>query len=157
MCLQMADIDGCITTLVAFVWFFATVRFQMSPQIACLNRCKVTLLAFFQLFSTVHFQMCPQWPMRRCIITQVAFVWFFSVHIGNSFTEIVAIEHKGKSNKCNLCDYASSNAGHLRTHLKTHSGEKSNKCNQYDYASFYASALKDHLKILIGEKSHKCN
>ena len=29
-----------------------------------------------------------------------------------------------KPNKCNQCDYASSNAGNLRTHLKTHSGEK---------------------------------
>ena len=30
-----------------------------------------------------------------------------------------------KSNKCNQCDYASSWAGNLRTHLKMHSGEKS--------------------------------
>ena len=28
-----------------------------------------------------------------------------------------------KSNKCKQCDYASSQAGDLRTHLKTHSGE----------------------------------
>ena len=69
-----------------------------------------------------------------------------------NFTEIVAIEHKGKSNKCNLCDYASSNAGHLRTHLKMHSGENSNKCNQCDYASSYAHVLKDHLKKTL-EKS----
>ena len=32
-----------------------------------------------------------------------------------------------KSNKCNQCDYASSRSGHLRTHLKMHSGEKLNK------------------------------
>ena len=60
-----------------------------------------------------------------------------------------------KSNKCNQCDYASSHAGNLRTHLKTHSGEKSNKCNQCDYVSSYASALKKHLKIHSGEKSNK--
>ena len=37
--------------------------------------------------------------------------------------------HSGeKPNECNLCDYASSDAGSLRKHLKTHSGEKSNKC-----------------------------
>ena len=40
-----------------------------------------------------------------------------------------------ESNKCNQCDYASSQAGNLRIHLKTHSGEKSNICNQCDYAS----------------------
>ena len=68
-----------------------------------------------------------------------------------NFTEIVAIEHKGKSNKCNQCDYASSQAGHLRTHLKTHSGEKSNKCSQCDYASSRACHLRTHLKMHSGE------
>merc|ERR1712218_523936 len=62
-----------------------------------------------------------------------------------------------KSNKCNQCDYASSRAGHLRTHLKTHSGENSNKCNQCDYASSSAGNLRAHLKRHRGEKSNKCN
>ena len=52
-------------------------------------------------------------------------------------------------NKCNQCDYASSQATHLRRHLKTHSGEKSNKCNQCDYATSYASAMKTHLKSTV--------
>ena len=61
-----------------------------------------------------------------------------------------------KSNKCNQCDYASSQAGNLRQHLKTHSGEKSNKCNQCDYASSEAGHLKRHLKTHSGG-SKKCN
>ena len=40
------------------------------------------------------------------------------------FNERVANVHREKSNKCNLCDYASSQAGNLRRHLKLHSGEQ---------------------------------
>ena len=49
---------------------------------------------------------------------------------------------KVKSNKCSLCEYASSQAGSLKTHMKTHTGEKSNKCNQCDYASSQAGDLR---------------
>ena len=66
--------------------------------------------------------------------------------------------HSGeKPNKCNQCDYASSRAGHLRKHLKMHTGEKSNKCNQCDFASLYAGNLRKHLKTHSGEKPNKCN
>ena len=63
-------------------------------------------------------------------------------------------ENADISNKCNQCDYASSDAGNLRRHLKTHSGEKSNKCNQCDYASSRADKLRTHLKTHSGEKSN---
>ena len=60
--------------------------------------------------------------------------------------------HSGeKSNKCNQCDYASSEAGDLRKHLKMHSGEKSNKCNKCNYASSQAGNLKRHLKTHSGK------
>ena len=62
-----------------------------------------------------------------------------------------------RPNKCNQCEYASSEAGNLRRHLRTHSGEKSNKCNQCNYASSDASNLRNHLKTHSGEKSNKCN
>ena len=37
---------SCKITLVAFVWLFPTLCFQMSPQVACLRGCKVALVAF---------------------------------------------------------------------------------------------------------------
>ena len=74
-----------------------------------------------------------------------------------NISERVANVQREKSNNCNLCDYASSHAGHLRTHLKTHIGEKLNKCNQCDFASIQAGDLRTHLKTHSGEKSNKCS
>ena len=76
---QISCLWGCKVTLVASVWLFSNVRFQMFPQIACLRGGKVTLVAFVLLFLTVYFHMIPQ---SACIIqskvTLVAFVWLFS-------------------------------------------------------------------------------
>ena len=59
--------------------------------------------------------------------------------------------HTGeKSNKCSQCDFASSEADHLKRHFITHSGEKSNKCNQCSYASSNAGSLRAHLKTHRG-------
>ena len=70
----------------------------------------------------------------------------------DSNVKIRSTDNAIKSHKCNQCDYASSNAGHLRTHLKAHNGEKSKKCNQCDYASSQAGNLRRHLKTHRGEK-----
>ena len=66
--------------------------------------------------------------------------------------------HTGeKTNKCNQCDYSSSQAGNLRRHFKMHSGEKPNICNQCDFASSHTGNLGRHLKKHSGEKPNKCN
>ena len=57
-------------------------------------------------------------------------------------------------NKCNQCNYMSSYKGNLRTHLKTHGGEKTNKCNLCDSAFSRADNLRRHLEIHSGEKSN---
>ena len=53
MSFQIAHRKKCRVTLLAFVWLFSTVCFQMSPQIAGLRGCIITLVAFVWLFSTV--------------------------------------------------------------------------------------------------------
>ena len=90
------------------------------------------------------------------------------IHTGRRFEEAFENTHGEKSSKCNLlrqgprltCDgepdktnYASSHAGNLRIHLKTHSGEKSNKCNQCNFASTWPADLRIHFKSHSGEKS----
>ena len=64
----------------------------MSPQIAFIRGCIVTLVAFVWLFSTVYFQMFPQIACpRRGIVSLVAFVWFFffiiSVFLGKIYID----------------------------------------------------------------------
>ena len=69
---------GCIVTLVAFVWFFSSMCFQMSPQVACISICKFTLVAFVWLFTTVCSQMSFQITcVRRCKATLAAYGNFF--------------------------------------------------------------------------------
>ena len=88
MCHQSACIRGCIVTLVAFVWLFTSVCFHMSPQMAFLGGCIVTLFAFVRLFSTVTFQMSPQIVcVRGCKVTLIAFVWLFSNVSSNCLPE----------------------------------------------------------------------
>ena len=54
--IQHSSVSGCTchngcTCLI----FLHTVRFQVSPQIACLWKCKVTVVAFFQLWLMFDF------------------------------------------------------------------------------------------------------
>ena len=49
---RMQSHTGCICS-------FSLLRFKISPQHVCTRRCIVTLVAFVWLFATVRFQMSP--------------------------------------------------------------------------------------------------
>ena len=88
-CPQISCLKRCKVTLIAIVWFFSRVCFQMFPQIACLNWCIITLVTFKQFFSSIGFHLCPKiisqnWYIVTLIafVPLVALVKFFSiVHI----------------------------------------------------------------------------
>ena len=48
--------------------------------------------------------------------------------------------------ECEYCGHTSVRRSELNNHLKMHTGEKSNKCNQCDYASSQAGHLRTHMR-----------
>ena len=85
------------------------------------------------------------------------FVINMSTSSFETFSMWLEKRHKEKQNNRNRGDFASTTAGNLRRHLKTHSGEKSHKCNQCDFTSARQDNLKTHMKTHSGEKSYKSN
>ena len=76
----MAWIRGCIITLVAFVWLFSTMHYQMCFQMTSIRGCVFALVAFVLFFYAVCFQMNPQMAcIRKCIFTLLAFIWFHAI------------------------------------------------------------------------------
>ena len=61
-----------------------------------------------------------------------------------------------KSNKCNQCDYASSNRDQLRNNLKAHNGERLNKCNQCNFVFSQTSTFENRLWKTKHRKNCEC-
>ena len=112
-------------------WFIRfIVYFPMQPMWLCFFLDRL----FEETFENTQWRKVKQMqPMRLCFFKFENAHWY-------------------KSYECNQCDYASSQAGDLRNHLKIHSGEKSNKCNQCDYA-FSRQEIWGHIWKRTLEKS----
>ena len=57
------------------------------------------------------------------------------------------IDEKNKPHKCKMCNYTTSQKGHLNHHIKSvHEGKKSHKCSICDYSFSEKGSLKRHIK-----------
>ena len=85
---------------------------QMQPMWLCI----LSGRQFEDTFQNAQWRKVKQvQPMWLCIFS------------GRQFEDAFKNSQWRKVKKCNQCDFASVQAGDLRTHLKTHSGEKPNQ------------------------------
>ena len=90
---------------------------------------------------------CGEWKWKKLvkITTSATKRWKVPMKMAKNFNKLKT--HSGeKPNKCNQCDYASSQSCSLKQHTKIPSGETPHKCYQRDFASSYAAILKIHMK-----------
>ena len=54
------------------------------------------------------------------------------------------------------CNFSCTTSSHLKRHIKTHSGEKQFSCDKCNYSSNQAGHLKEHMRQHSGEKPFAC-
>ncbi|KAH3750486.1 putative zinc finger protein 66 [Dreissena polymorpha] len=57
---------------------------------------------------------------------------------------------------CEVCGYLCKQSGNLKTHMRIHTGERPYKCEECDFAFKQSGELKTHMRIHTGEKPYKC-
>ena len=59
--------------------------------------------------------------------------------------------------KCPFCSKIMAHAGHMKTHILTHTGEKPHTCNECGKAFAQKHNLEHHMMIHTGERPFSCN
>ena len=65
---------GCIVTLVAFIWPFSTVSFQMCPQSTCIRGCKHTLVAICLTFLHCGYLHAPSKRLPAWMHSRIGYI-----------------------------------------------------------------------------------
>ena len=131
---QSDCLGWCIVALVAFIWLFTTVRFQMPPKIACIIWRKLTLVAFFHnhrsffidniftkiciLKSLIHHQHETRKRKKTACFTNStrqlsAEHWFFSSQI----SLMLDFYWKNESEKNDIWQFLSCHQEHFHIHI----------------------------------------
>lgn len=84
------------------------------------------------------------------------FIFYFSEEDSGGFIISVGATKVEKTYMCPLCSYFSNQAGNLRRHVATHTGQKPHICSYCKKAFALKQQLQNHMRRHTGEKPYSC-